>query len=233
MNKRSGGTLVLIVVALAALVLDRVVEWRGGPAAGGDGQRGIESYEEARPLLWRQVYGGGGRTLYCDQAFDADYNPGLNIEHVFPMSWVTNALDCGRRKACRETSDRFNQIEADLHNLFPSRTEINKARGAMPFGEIPGERRRFGDCDFEVDEERRIVEPRPGARGDIARAMFYMRDTYGLVIFDDQGRRLKQWHRDDPVSDAERRRNDAIEPIQGTRNPYIDHPERVKEIEFR
>lgn len=233
MNKRSGGTLVLIAVALAALVLDRVVEWRAGPTAANGGQTGIADYEEARPLLWRQVYAEGGRTLYCGQAFGADYNPGLNIEHVFPMSWVTNALDCGRRKACRRTSDRFNQIEADLHNLFPSRTEMNKARGAMPFGDIPGERRRFGECDFEVDEDRRIVEPRPGARGEIARAMFYMRNTYGLVLFDDFGRRLKQWHRDDPVSDAERRRNDAIEQIQGTRNPYIDQPELVEEIEFR
>lgn len=233
MNKRSGGALALIVVALAALLLDRVVEWRDGPAATGDGQTGIESYEEARPLLWRQVYADGGRTLYCDQTFGSDYNPGLNIEHVFPMSWVTRALGCGRRKACRDSSERFNQIEADLHNLFPSRTGINKARGAMPFGEIPGERRRFGDCDFEVDEARRIVEPRPGARGDIARAMFYMQETYGLVIFEDFGRRLKQWHRDDPVNDAERRRNDAIEQIQGTRNPYIDEPALAGGIRFR
>jgi len=201
------------------------------PAEGG-GQTGIEDYEQARKLFWRRLYSGEGETLYCGKRLGPGYDKGTNIEHVFPMAWVTNALKCGRRKQCRETSDRFNQIEADLHNLYPARTDVNDARGAMSFGEVPGERRWRGGCDFEVDEHQRIVEPRPAVRGDIARAMFYMRDTYDLVIFDRLGARLKAWHRDDPVSARERQRNDAIEQIQGNRNRYIDHPELVDAIEF-
>lgn len=222
-----------IMLLLAALVAGAFVVSRAmdlGPSGGG--QTGIETYEDARPVFWRQVYPDGGRTLYCDEPFGPGYNRGLNIEHVFPMAWVTNALKCGTRNQCRRNSDRFNQIEADLHNLYPSRTEVNDARGAMRFGDIPGERRRFGRCDFEVDEGARVVEPRPGARGEIARAMFYMRDTYGMIIFDDLGRRLQRWHRDDPVSAHERQRNDAIEQIQGTRNEYIDEPELVDAIQF-
>jgi len=231
-SRHGRGALALLLAALVALVAERVWQWRPAPARGG-GQSAIADYEQARPLLWRRVYAAGGRTLYCDQPFGGRYTPGLNIEHVFPMSWVVNALDCGGRQACRRRSERFNRIEADLHNLFPARVDINEARSAMPFDTIPGEARRFGRCDFEVDEQRYVAEPRPGARGDIARAMFYMRRAYGLVIFDDFGRRLQQWHRDDPAGGAERRRNNAIEQIQGTRNPYIDRPGLVEEIEFR
>jgi len=215
---------------LAAVILSM---WGSGPAtAHASGQTGIEDYEQARKLFWRHLYDDGGETLYCGKRLGSGYNAGVNIEHVFPMAWVTNALRCGRRKECRETSDRFNQIEADLHNLFPARTDVNDARGAMRFGIIPGEKRWQGQCDFEVDEGRRVVEPRPAARGEIARAMFYMRDAYGLIIFDRLGAHLKAWHRQDPVSARERQRNDAIEKIQGTRNRYIDYPELVDGIEF-
>lgn len=206
-----------------------------GCAAGdapASGQTGIKNYEEARLLFWHEIYNKGGNTLYCNESFGSGYNRGINIEHVFPMAWVTNALKCGRRKQCRERSDRFNQIEADLHNLYPSRSDVNYARSAMSFGEVPGEKRWSGGCDFEVDERARIVEPRPAARGEIARAMFYMRDTYGLVIFKRLGNTLKEWNRQDPVSAFERQRNDAIEKIQGTRNKYIDHPELIDAIEF-
>lgn len=196
------------------------------------GQTGIEDYERARRLFWQRLYSGDGETLYCGQRLGPGFDPGTNIEHIFPMAWVTNALQCGRRKACRKASERFNRIEADLHNLYPARTEVNDARGAMSFGEIPGERRWDGQCDFEVDEGRRVVEPRPAVRGDIARAMFYMRDAYDLVIFDRLGALLKEWHRLDPISAHERQRNDAIGKIQGTRNKYIDNPELADALAF-
>ena len=43
---------------------------------------------------------------------------------------------------------------------------------------------------------------------------------------------MRQWHALDPVSDAERGRNDIIfSKWQGNRNPYIDHPEWVDAID--
>jgi len=220
------------VCAVALVGILFVISCTPSDAGSSAGQTRIKDYEEARSLFWRKLYNHGGQTLYCERRFGAGYNPGINVEHVFPMSWVTNHLKCGRRKQCRETSEEFNRVEADLHNLYPSRSDVNDARGAMRFGEIPGERKWSGGCDFEVDERSRVVEPAPASRGEIARAMFYMQDAYGLVIFRKQGEMLKQWHRQDPVSAHERQRNDAIEKIQGNRNKYIDHPERVDAIRF-
>ncbi len=190
-------------------------------------QQRIPDYETARSLFWRVLYNQGGETLYCGNQFSTDRR-GLNVEHVFPMSWVTRELRCGKRNQCRRRSKRFNRIEADLHNLYPARREINDARRSYRFAEIPGEQRQFGSCDFEIDDRQRTIEPRPASRGEIARAMFYMRDTYDLPIFRKQTELLLHWHRTDPPSDEEHRRNDLIDKIQGTRNLYIDKPELAR-----
>jgi hypothetical protein len=36
---------------------------------------------------------------------------------------------------------------------------------------------------------------------------------------------LLKWHREDPVSIKEVRRNEEVYKIQGNRNPYIDYPD--------
>ena len=192
----------------------------------------IIDYHSARPLLWGALYAEGGETLYCGQQFGASKGKNINIEHVFPMSWVAWHLNCGQRKECRHTSVKFNLIEADLHNLWPSLKNINKARSSHPFGMINGEKHLMRGCDFDVDERRRVVEPRPRARGEIARSMFYMANEYGLQIRAKQGRTLKLWSREDVVSAEEKRRNDVIEKIQGNRNPYVDNPMLTDNLRF-
>jgi len=194
----------------------------------------IEDYKQARQILWQSLYPNKGITLYCEQSFVTSNKQGINIEHVFPMSWVTSSLDCGTRNQCRENSNKFNQIEADLHNLYPSRSDVNQERSSFAFAEIAGEKREFGrDCNFEVDRSRRLVEPAPHVRGEVARSMFYMAYQYrddGLKLFDRQIRLLQEWHNSDLPSDHERARNNKIEQLQGNRNIFIDAPEKLDKL---
>lgn len=229
------GSVLLIFVAVVWLLNRPESELSGAGSSGAlPANPQQRNYEQARRIFWRHVYPQDGVTLYCQAAFKTDQRDGFNVEHVFPMSWATSALKCGKRKQCRASSAWFNQIESDLHNLYPARSDVNQDRSSYRFGEVAGESRRYGQaCDFEVNRRARVVEPTPAVRGDIARAMFYMAYQYrdqGLVIFDKQARLLHQWHQADPPSASERRRNDIIEKLQGNRNPFIDQPDRLGEL---
>lgn len=179
------------------------------------------NYLDTIPLFWRTLYPDGGEGLYCGARF-APRDRNYNIEHVYPMGWVVSALRCGDREACRRTSPRFNEIESDMHNLYPARKDLNRARGAYPFREIPGENHVERGCDLEIDHRARVVEPRPAVRGDIARAMLYLADRHDLQIYARQRRLLLAWHAADPPDDAERRRNRLIAAVQGNTNPWIE-----------
>lgn len=185
-------------------------------------ERPLLNYYEARDVFWRELYADGGKTLYCTETFGTHHSKNINIEHIFPMGWVMNELQCGDRKTCRRNSNRFNLIEADLHNLYPSNKKINRDRSSYAFGEVKGEKRAFGRCDFEVDRKRRLAEPAEQVRGDVARAMLYMSDRYAIPLFKRQRVLMEKWHKADPADAEEKRRNNVIEMIQGNRNPYID-----------
>lgn len=177
-------------------------------------------YLDTIPTFWRGVYPGGAQSLYCGESI-APYDRHYNIEHVFPMSWVGKTLHCGNRKQCRSRSALFNQIEADMHNMYPARKDLNKRRGAMAYGMVKGERHVEPQCDLEIDTRARRVEPRPAMRGNIARAMLYMADRYPLKLYPRQRALLLRWHAQDPVDDAERQRNRRIRQLQGHANPWI------------
>jgi deoxyribonuclease-1 len=193
-------------------------------------QTQIRNYDTARRLVWGLLYASGGSTLYCGEPFGDKTD--LNVEQIYPASWMAAFLGCGTRNECRKTSERFNHMEADLHNLFPVRADINRARSNLRFGIIWGEEREFGECNFERDKDSHIVEPRPITRGNIARAIFYMRDEYGLPIDHRDVELLKKWNRADPPTDHEMRRNNVIEELQGTSNRFIDHPKWVEDLKF-
>ena len=178
-------------------------------------------YLDVIPTFWRTLYPDGGQGLYCGATFSA-YDRDYNIEHVYPMSWVGKALRCGDRAACRRSSARFNEIESDMHNMYPARRDLNHKRGAYPYREIAGEQWIEPGCDFEIDYRARAVEPRPASRGNIARAMLYMAEEYGLEIYQRQRGLLLDWHRADPVDAAEKQRNQQIVSLQGKSNRWIE-----------
>jgi hypothetical protein len=94
-----------------------------------------------------------------------------------------------------------------------------------------------------------VFEPADEYKGDLARTYFYMVTCYedrvaswetnnsnGDAMLDGTSypcfepwalQLLLKWHYEDPVSQKEIDRNNAIYQIQGNRNPFIDHPEYV------
>ena len=147
----------------------------------------------------------------------------IEWEHVMPAFRFGSQLQCwqnGGRKACKKVK-AFKQMEGDLHNLVPAVGELNADRSNYRFGMIEGEKRRYGQCDFEVEFKAKKAEPPEAVRGDIARTYFYMADRYGLKLSKSQRKLLGVWDRSDPVDNWERERNQAIDEIQGNGNSYI------------
>lgn len=170
---------------------------------------------------------------YVPDGHEAERASRMEWDHALPASWIFRTLPCNeaprpprvsRRDHCRDTSPEFEMAEGDMHNLLPSVGQLNAIRQNFPFGEIEGEERLAG-CDFEVREG--VVEPRPEARGDLARAILYAAATYGVPLRTEHYRTLRRWHAEDPPSAFERRRNERIEALQGNRNPFIDGTVRL------
>jgi endonuclease I len=159
-----------------------------------------------------------------------------NREHSFPKSWFNDGYP----------------MYTDLFHLYLTDGYVNGIRGNYPFGEVGttdyvsqnGSKR--GTCSYP-GYSGTVFEPIDEFKGDFARSYFYMATRYEDVIsgwpgsdmlnstsdqvFTDWAlNMLLEWHTNDPVSDKEIDRNDAVYGIQGNRNPFIDHPEYVNEI---
>lgn len=95
-----------------------------------------------------------------------------------------------------------------------------------------------------------VFEPDDQYKGDFARIYYYFATRYGvnnlLATSGDGGKMfststddyltpygralLNKWHVQDPVSEKETTRNDAVQTIQKNRNPFVDHPEWADKI---
>lgn len=170
-----------------------------------------------------------GFQIFLDPAQDptmAAFDAGLNTEHLYPRS-----------KGAEE-----NMARSDMHNLFPSRVNVNADRADLPFGEIPDQqtvswyfrdRKQSSipvdhiDAYSELGNDR--FEPRESVKGDVARAMFYFYTMYRTEAeladrdyLPDQKNTLCDWHRQDPVDEQEWNRNGRIAIYQDNQpNPYI------------
>lgn len=138
----------------------------------------------------------------------------------------------------------------DCHHLHASEKNINQARSNLDFGNVsdPSQSDAFGNRWNQL-----YFEPRDEVKGDIARSLFYMVVRYdgdscdrceldlelvdgvtdtSMITSGEVGRlgdlsTLIRWHYEDPVDDAERRRNEVVFSYQKNRNPFIDHEEFV------
>lgn len=170
---------------------------------------------------------------------------GCNIEHSFAKSWWGGSK---------------NDAYKDCYHLNPSNSTANSSRSNYPLGvptsNIKDQSQtgslRVGKATYE-GETFWVFEPKDEYKGDFARAYFYMATCYGdeltwrldnkdvgskyamrndsyLEFRDWEIAVLLQWHRQDAVSEKERRRMDAVSDFQHNRNPFIDYPELVEYI---
>lgn len=151
----------------------------------------------------------------------------MNLEHGWPQSKGADTDKPGGR---------------NMHHLFPSRTAINGDRGDLPFGDIADNTTQkwyhlgietsikpTANIDFYSEYKAGAFEPREGAKGDIARAMFYFWTIYrddavqaDPLFFDLMKDDLCLWHEEDPADTFELLRTQRIATYQdGKANPFI------------
>ena len=122
------------------------------------GQNIIRNYNTARDkFFYKKLYPHGGWTIYCGKRWRT--KRGLNVEHVYPASWMAKHLGCGARRQCRTDSQRFNFMEADLHNLYPSLAHINQARSNYKYSLLPNTPKFVEWCDFKVKKSKKLAHP--------------------------------------------------------------------------
>ena len=205
----------------------------GSAAMAQEAAPGFDFDQIVTGTFWQQLYPAGGWTLLCGQEFDPSRRlpdgRTVAVDHIYPLARMVRESGCSDRAGCRARPEgKFAQMESDMHNLYPEVQELITYRSGREFGIVDGEEWRFDDCD--VEWRNGVLEPRPLARGNIARAILYMRATYKLPVSDAMLELLKAWNREDPPSKQEQERNAAIERLQGRRNLFIDNPAAVERL---
>lgn len=158
-----------------------------------------------------------------------------NREHSIPQSWF---------------SER-SPMKSDAFHVYPTDGKVNGQRSNFPFGECSGGttlangKGRLGTSTFS-GYLGTVFEPDDEYKGDFARTYFYFATRYESIMTTIGGESFNnskypsftkwsenlflKWHRQDPVSEKEINRNNAIYKHQKNRNPFIDYPELAEHI---
>jgi len=158
----------------------------------------------------------------------------FNKEHSWPQSWFNSTSI---------------PTYSDLFHIYPTDGYVNNRRSNYPYGEVSNPSwtaengGKLGPCTFPGYTST-VFEPIDEFKGDLARSYFYITVRYysessswpgsdmttGSELKDWAYNLMYKWHTEDPVSQKEIDRNNAIYGIQHNRNPFIDHPEWVDSI---
>ena len=155
---------------------------------------------------------------------------GMNIEHSVAKSWWGGTQ---------------NNAYCDLHHLNPSDQNANSRKSNYPLGELTSVSWDNGVTfvgKAMVDgKSQNAYEPCDEYKGDFARVFMYMFTCYQDLIWKYTWMNyekstyptlkpwavelLLKWHKQDPVSEKEVNRNNAVYAVQGNRNPFVDYPQ--------
>jgi len=152
-----------------------------------------------------------------------------NREHSFPKSWFND----------------LPPMRTDLFHIYATDGYVNQKRSNYPYGEVGSvswtstNGSKVGNCSY-AGYSGTVFEPLDEYKGDFARTYFYMMTRYldKITAWNSpmlQSNNLSQWaenlliewSNEDPVSQKEINRNNAVYEIQENRNPFIDHPEWI------
>ena len=154
-----------------------------------------------------------------------------NREHSVPQSWFGEA----------------SPMVSDAFHVYPTDGLVNNQRGNLQFGECANGTSlggkalgKAGQSTFPGYTSLTVFEPHDDYKGDFARTYFYMATRYADIcggwgnafnaVASNSGLSkysialFLKWHREDPVSQKEITRNDAVYAKQHNRNPFIDYP---------
>lgn len=203
----------------------------------------VSSYSDLpRYFVQTDVYPESNRwwDMYSDIPLYAPSFSGLNREHSFPKSWWGGSTTVG--------------AYVDLNHLYPSERDANTAKSNYPLGVVSNDYKPKFDngvstVGYPVNGQgggaQYVFEPADEYKGDFARTYFYMVTCYQNLTWkytymvsqnlwptlnNWSVDLLLKWHNQDPVSEKETLRNEAVYKIQNNRNPFIDYPELVDHI---
>lgn len=181
-------------------------------------------------------------------SFSNGATKGMNIEHSVPKSWWGDAANYDGTNALT----RFKYDGSyDLHHLTPSDADANMAKSNYPLGVVDSPSFDNGVTKVGTGQANgratNLFEPADEYKGDFARMYLYFVTCYqdyswkssALSMFAQNSyptlnaygqSLLLKWHRQDPVSQKEIDRNNAVYSFQGNRNPFIDYPNMVEYI---
>lgn len=159
-----------------------------------------------------------------------------NREHSIPQSWFNEQ----------------SPMKSDAFHVYPTDGKVNGQRSNYPFGECSSGTSlgsnalgKLGYSTFAGYTDK-VFEPDDEYKGDFARTYFYFVTRYESKMSSFSGDSFAKntypslsewsinlflkWHRQDPVSEKEINRNEAVFAYQKNRNPFIDHPELAEYI---
>lgn len=175
--------------------------------------------------------------MYSDnEYYFSDYSS-LEKEHSFPKSWWGGSS--------------YYASYSDLHHLNPSDKDANRAKSNYPLGVVDASP-TFDNGVSKVGNSVTtgytgiVFEPADEYKGDFARAYFYVVTCYQDLasnwvspmlenntypVFTNWAiNMLLNWSTNDPVSEREINRNNAVAKLQNCRNPFIDYPDLANYI---
>lgn len=139
----------------------------------------------------------------------------------FPECHKSNGKYLTGRKCAYKSNSAFKRGHDDLNNLVPAVGELNGDRSNYSFAIIEGEKRTYGQCNFEVDFKVKTTEPPENVRGNIARTYFHMAKEHAAKIDDTSLKLFKEWDKLDPIDEWECTRNQRIIDAQGLGNSFV------------